>query len=171
MTRTRDSQQQQKKEKKKKNLLNCGFNFPSGPQSKTEESEKKDKYLDLAWELVKLRNMKVTIIPFVICDLGTVTKGLVQGLADLEIKGGVETIQATALLRSAIILKRVMKRLTATETPERNHRLTLVWKNRKGVIIIRNRIASVGYVGAGGRDETVYHLISRRSKLVEKKYC
>ena len=39
--------------------------------------------------------MKVTIIPIVI---GTVTKGLLKGLVDLE-RGRVETIQTTALLR------------------------------------------------------------------------
>ena len=50
--------------------------------------------------------MKVTVIPIVIGALGTVTKGLVQGLEDLEIRGRVETIQTTALLRSAKILKK-----------------------------------------------------------------
>ena len=39
-----------------------------------KESEKKDKYLDLARELKKLWNMKVTIMPIVIGALGTVTK-------------------------------------------------------------------------------------------------
>ena len=34
---------------------------------KLRESEKKDKYLDLAREFKKLWNMKVTIIPIVIC--------------------------------------------------------------------------------------------------------
>ena len=45
-----------------------------------KESEKKDKYLDLARELKKLWNMKVTIVPIVIGALGTVTKGLLKGL-------------------------------------------------------------------------------------------
>ena len=40
-----------------------------------KESEKRDKYLDLARELKKLWNMKVTAIPIVIGALGTVTKG------------------------------------------------------------------------------------------------
>ena len=50
--------------------------------------------------------MKVTVMRIVIGKLGTVTKGLVQELEDLEIRGRVETIQNTALLRSARILKR-----------------------------------------------------------------
>ena len=44
------------------------------------------------------------MIPVVTGALGTVTKGLLQGLEDLEIKGRVETIQITVLLRSARIL-------------------------------------------------------------------
>ena len=52
-----------------------------------------NKYLDLAWELKELWNIKVTVIPMVISALGTVTKGLIQGLEDLEIRGRVETIQ------------------------------------------------------------------------------
>ncbi len=73
-----------------------------------KECEKKDKYFDLTRELKKLWNMKVTIIPIVIGALGTVTKRLVQGLEDLEITGRVETVQTTALLRSARILSRVL---------------------------------------------------------------
>ena len=78
-------------------------------KGKLKECEMKDKYLDLARELKKLCNMKVTIIPIVIGALGTVTKELVPGLEDLEIIGPVETIQTTALLRSARILRRVLE--------------------------------------------------------------
>ena len=52
--------------------------------------------------------MKVTIIPILIGALGTVSKGLVQGLENLEITGRVETFQTTALLRSVRILSKVM---------------------------------------------------------------
>ena len=44
--------------------------------------------------------MKVMVIPIVINALGTVTKRLIQGLEDFEIRGCEETIQTTALLRS-----------------------------------------------------------------------
>ena len=53
--------------------------------------------------------MKVTIIPIVIGAFGTVTKGLLKGLEDLGIGGRVETIQTTALLKTAIILRRVLE--------------------------------------------------------------
>ena len=51
--------------------------------------------------------MKVTIIPIVIGAFGTVTKGLWKGLEDLEVDSPVETIQTTALLKTARILRRV----------------------------------------------------------------
>ncbi len=51
--------------------------------------------------------MLVTIIPIVIGAFGTITKGLLKGLEDLEVGGRVETIQMTALLRTARILRRV----------------------------------------------------------------
>ena len=73
-----------------------------------KECEKKDKYLDLARELKRLWNMKVTIVPIVIGAFGTITKGLSKGLEDLEVGGRVETIQMTALLRTARILRRVL---------------------------------------------------------------
>ena len=59
---------------------------------KLKECEKKDKYLDLARELKKLWNMQVTIMPIVIGAFGTVTKGLLKELEDLEVGGRVETI-------------------------------------------------------------------------------
>ena len=67
------------------------------------------KYVDLARELEKPWNMKVTVMPIVIGALGTVTIGLVEELEELEIKGRMETIQITALLGSAIILRRVLE--------------------------------------------------------------
>ena len=73
------------------------------------ECEKRDKYPDLARELKKLWNMKVTIIPILIGAFGTVTKGLLKGLEDLEVGDRVETIQTTALLKTARILRRVLE--------------------------------------------------------------
>ena len=53
--------------------------------------------------------MKVTFIPIVIGSLGTVTKGLIKGQEDLEIRGQLETIKTTALLRSVRIPRRVLE--------------------------------------------------------------
>ena len=53
--------------------------------------------------------MKVTIIPIVVGAFGTVTKGLLKGLEDLKVGDRVETIQSTALLKTARILRRVLE--------------------------------------------------------------
>ena len=85
------------------------FAVPADHRMNLKESEKKDKYLDLAREIKKLLNMKVTIVPIVIGALGTVTKRLLKGLGDLEIGGRVESIQTAGLLRTAKILRRVLE--------------------------------------------------------------
>ena len=86
-----------------KNERTCRIVVLVGHRVKLKECGKWDKYLDLARELKKLWNMKVMII---IGVLGTVTKGLIQGLKDLKIMGRVKTIKSTALLRSARTLRR-----------------------------------------------------------------
>ena len=59
--------------------------------------------------------MKMSIIPIVAGAVGTVTKGLLQGLEDFEIEGRIETSQITALLRSARILGD-LRRIVVTHT-------------------------------------------------------
>ena len=54
---------------------------------------------------MKIWNMKVTVIPVVTGTLGTILKGLVNGLKEMEIREQVETIKTTALLRSVRILR------------------------------------------------------------------
>ena len=63
------------------------FAVPADHRIKLKEYEKKVKYLDLARELKKLWNMKVTIIPIVIGAFGMVTKGLLKNLDDLKVGG------------------------------------------------------------------------------------
>ena len=87
MTRPSESQQ-----KKKTTCRIMDFAVPTDHKVKLKESEKRDKYLDFAREFFKIWNMKVTVIPIVIGTLGTATKGLVQGLEDLEIRGRLETM-------------------------------------------------------------------------------
>ena len=79
--------------KKKRICKIVDFAVPVDHRINLKESEKKDKYLDLARELKKLWNMKVTIVPIVIGALGTITKGTItKDLEDLEIGGRVKTI-------------------------------------------------------------------------------
>ena len=74
------------------------FAVPANHRIKVKEIEKKNKYLDLARELKKLCNEKVTIIPIVIGAFGRITKGLSKGQEDLEIRGRVETILTTVFM-------------------------------------------------------------------------
>ena len=64
---------------------------------------------------------------------GTVTKGLLKGLDNFEVGGRVETIQMTTLLRTTIILRRVLETwgdlLNISERPSANSDV----KNSKGV--------------------------------------
>ena len=74
---------------------------------KLKECEKKDKYFD--WELKKLWNLQVTIIPIVIGAFGTVTKGLLKKLEDFEVGRRVKSIQTPTFLRTARILRRILE--------------------------------------------------------------
>ena len=74
----------------------------------------------------------MTIVTIVIGAFGTGTKGLLKGLGDLEVSGRVETIQTTALLKTASILGRVLetlgdlRRLAVTQTSVKDHQLMLM---------------------------------------------
>ena len=49
--------------------------------------------------------MGVTVVPIVVGALGTVPEGLDKRLEELEIRERIKTIQTTALLKSARILR------------------------------------------------------------------
>ena len=76
--------------------------------------------------------MKVTIVPIVIGAFGTITKGLLKGLWDLEVGGRVETIQMTALSRTARILRRVLDNWCHSNSSEKSSANSDV-KNSEGV--------------------------------------
>ena len=99
--KTRPHNNQQKK-KKKKICKIADFTVPGDHRIKLKECEKRNKYFDLARELKKLWNMKVTIIPIVIGAFGTVTKGLLKGQEDLEVGDRVVTVQSKALLKRVL---------------------------------------------------------------------
>ena len=76
--------------------------------------------------------MKVMFLPIVIRDFSTDTKGLLKGLEDLEIRGRVETVQTTTLLRLARILRKVLKTCCHSNFNERPSANADV-KNSQGV--------------------------------------
>ena len=99
------------------------FDIPADFKVKIKEKEKKEKYFELAKELRKLWNMKLTVIPVIIGALRTVPKGMERRLKELEIGERIDTIQHTALLRSGGILRIVLVTL------EDFLSLRLQWKN------------------------------------------
>ena len=94
-------------QKKKKIIVN--FAVPAYHRIKLKGCKKKDSTSTLLGNWKKLWNMQVTVIPIVIDAFGTVTKGLLKGMEELEVSGRVETIQTTVLLRTARILRRVLE--------------------------------------------------------------
>ena len=73
----------------KKGLVNCSGRVEH--RVKIKENENRDKYLGLVRELKS--KVKVMVIIIVIGALGTIPKGLVKWIEDVEIWGQVETIQ------------------------------------------------------------------------------
>ena len=94
---------------KKKPCKFMDFAVSADHKIKLKENEKKYKDVDLARELKTLLNMKVNIISIVISAFGTLTKRLLNGLENLEIRERMETIQTTTLFRTTRILKRCLK--------------------------------------------------------------
>ena len=68
--------------------------------------------------------MKVTIVPLVISALGTINKGLLKGLEDLDVGRRVETIQTTTYAENGQNPETSpgdLRRLAVTQTPVKNH--------------------------------------------------
>ena len=73
-------------------------------------------------------NMKVTVIPIVIGSLGTVVKGLVRGLNDLEMKksGDHSNFYIIEIGENAKKSLCDLRRLAVTQTSVKDHQLTLI---------------------------------------------
>ena len=114
--------------KRKRICKTVDFAVPADNRINLKESEKKDKYLHLAGELKKLWNVKVTIVPIVIGALGTITKGLLKGLEDLEIGGRTETPNDCIAKngQNPETSPGDLRRLAVTQTPVKNYQLTLM---------------------------------------------
>ena len=63
---------------------------------KIKENEKRNKVFDLAKELKRIWNMKMTVTIIIIGALGTTPKVLLRGLEKMEIGGRTEITQTTA---------------------------------------------------------------------------
>ena len=69
----------------------------------------------------------MTIIPILIGTLHTETKGLVQGLEDLEITGQCPNYSIVVIGQNTEKSSGDSKRLAVTQNLVKNHQLTLIW--------------------------------------------
>ena len=109
--------------------------LPADHRVKIKDSEKRDKYLKFAREQ-KIWNMEVTVIPIVVGALGTSSKGLVKRtgkLGNKRTRGDHPDYSIIKIGQNTMKNPEGLKRLAVTQTPVKNHQLTLVWKNLKGV--------------------------------------
>ena len=85
------------------------FAIPYESRVNSKEVEKIEKYQDLAREIKKLWDMRVTVIPIVIGTLGTTPKKLKKRLKDIGIETKVTELQKAVILHSARILRNVLE--------------------------------------------------------------
>ena len=74
-----------------------------------EETEKYEKYQDLAREIKRIWKSRTKVVPVVVGTLGSVSKKLAGHLEQLGIKDRTRTMQKSALLGSAHILRKVLE--------------------------------------------------------------
>ena len=118
--------------------------------------------------------MRVNILSIVIGAFDTVTKGLLKDLEDLEVGGRVETINDSIIENGQKTEKRTgdWSRFAVTQTPVKNHQLTLMWKTlKKKKKKKKKKMKKKSKCRlCGERDETVNHILSECSKLLLKEY-
>ena len=74
-----------------------------------KEQEKIDKYKDLAAEVAHLHKVNEEVVPIVVGSLGVVTKDLIHGLSKVSVGDVVRGSQASALIGTTAILRKVLR--------------------------------------------------------------
>ena len=74
-----------------------------------KEDEKIEKYRELGWEIGRLWNMRAKVIPIVIGALGTISTRHLSYLAEVGTQMSFETLQKSALLGTAHILRKALQ--------------------------------------------------------------
>ena len=82
---------------------------PGDIRTQIKEDEKIEKYEDLRLEISKLWSVQTRVIPIIIEAFGTITDRLTSFLAMVGVSLSFETIQKSALLESAHILRKVLE--------------------------------------------------------------
>ena len=104
------------------------FAVPADQGIKLKECEKKNKYLDLAWESKNMWNMKVSIIPIVIGAFGSaqrINKGT-GGLRNKRTNGDHLNYYIIENSQNTVKSPGDLRGLAVTQTPVKDHQLTLM---------------------------------------------
>ena len=93
--------------KKAKETIIVDIAVPRDSNALQKETEKYEKYQDLAREIKRIWKSRTKVVPVVVGTLGSVSKKLAGHLEQIGIKNRTRTMQKSALLRSAHILRKV----------------------------------------------------------------
>ena len=97
-------------DKKEKSCIIVDIAVPADGRVHEKEREKVEKYQDLRREIGRLWQLrKVQVVPVVVGALGSVTKEFDKWIEKLGVPGDVATLQKTALLGTARILRMVLE--------------------------------------------------------------
>ncbi|MEM7375718.1 MAG: reverse transcriptase family protein [Bacteroidota bacterium] len=91
-----------------KKWLIVDFAVPSDRNVSNKEQEKIAKYSPLAHQIRKLHSVSTSIVPIVVGALGVVTKGLENGLKELDIPDVLGGLQTSAIIGTTNILRKVL---------------------------------------------------------------
>ncbi|XP_068726529.1 uncharacterized protein [Montipora capricornis] len=95
------------REKKAKETIIVSIAVPGDSNVLQKETEKYEKYQDLAREIKRIWKLRTKVVPVVVGALGSVSKKQAGHLEQLGIKDRTRTKQKSTLLGSAHILKKV----------------------------------------------------------------
>ena len=118
---------------KKRTCQIVDFAVPADHWGKLKESEKKDKYLDLARELTKMWNMKVSVIPIVIGTFLShqrIIKGT-GGIGNKRTSGDHPNYYIIENGQNTEMSPGNLRRLAVTQTSMKDYQPTLMGKTLK----------------------------------------
>ena len=95
--------------KKAKETIIVDIAVPGDNNVLQKETEKYEKYQDLAREIKRIWKSRTKVVPVVVGALGSVSKKLTGHLEQLGIKNRTRTMQKSALLGSAHILRKLLE--------------------------------------------------------------
>ena len=95
--------------KKAKETIIVDIAVPGDSNVLQKETEKYEKHQDLAREIKRIWKSRTKVVPVVVGALGSVSKKLAGHLEQIGIKNRTRTMQKSALLGSAHILRKVLE--------------------------------------------------------------